>query len=68
MSPKDAVAAVGMVVEGINALGAAVKLAEKYDVQMPITTAVNSIINHGADPADTVRELMRREMKQECIY
>ncbi len=67
MSPKDAVAAVGMVVEGINALGAAVKLAEKYNVQMPITFGVNNIINNGADPAETVCELMCREMKQESI-
>lgn len=63
--PAEAVKHVGMVVEGINALPAAMKLAEKYDVEMPIITAVDAIINHGADPKNAVHDLMGRDSKTE---
>ena len=61
----DAVKRVGMVVEGINAIPAAVSLAAKYDVDMPIVRAVDSIINHGADPKDVVYRLMVRAKTSE---
>jgi len=63
--PSEAVKAVGMVVEGINALPAAMALSEKYEVEMPIVAAVNAIINNGADPKNAVRELMGRDSKTE---
>lgn len=50
-----------MVVEGINAIPAAVDLAKIYEVEMPIITTVNEIINHGANPKNAVRDLMGRE-------
>lgn len=64
-SPSEAITEVGMVVEGINALPAAVKLANYYDVDMPIVSAVNSIINKKANPLKTVDMLMGREKKIE---
>ncbi len=63
--PAEAVKQVGMVVEGIYALPAARALAEKYNVEMPITAAVDAIINHGADPKNAVHELMGRDSKTE---
>ena len=63
--PQEAIKLVGMVVEGINAIPAAIALAEKYEVEMPIILAVDAIINHGADPKNVVRELMRRDCKTE---
>lgn len=63
--PSEAVKAVGMVVEGINALPAAMALSEKYEIEMPIIAAVDAIINHGADPKDAVHELMGRDSKTE---
>lgn len=65
VAPSDAVKQVGMVVEGINALPAAIRLAEKYNVEMPIVGAVNAVVNHGANVMDQVRALMRREFKDE---
>lgn len=50
MSADDAVKEVGMVVEGINVLPAAVSLAKKYNVHLPIIMAVNDIVFNGADP------------------
>ena len=65
LSPAEAVKQVGMVVEGINAIPAAMELSAKYDVEMPITAAVDAVINHGADPKEAVRGLMGRSMKTE---
>ena len=65
MPAEEAVKAVGMVVEGINALPAAMKLSEKYGVELPITAGVNEVIHHGKKPSDAVHELMNREMKTE---
>ncbi len=63
----EAIDEVGMVVEGINALEAAVEYAKKYDVEMPIVFAVNEIVNHGANPKDMVERLMMREYKSETV-
>ncbi|MCR5636435.1 MAG: NAD(P)-dependent glycerol-3-phosphate dehydrogenase [Clostridiales bacterium] len=68
LSPQKAKDAVGMVVEGINALPAAMELATKYNTEMPITAAVNSIIFNNADPAATMLELMRRDKKIEDTF
>lgn len=64
-APEEAIREVGMVVEGINAIPAAMKLAEKYQVELPIIEGVNSIVNHGANPKDVVNELMCRDRKLE---
>ena len=64
-APEEAIKQVGMVVEGINALPAAVALARKYDVEMPIVSAVDAVINHKADPKEMVRRIMGRDSKTE---
>ncbi len=64
-TPKRAIEEVGMVVEGMNALPAAMGLAKKYGVEMPIIFAVNDIINNGAVPCEVVDNLMLREFKNE---
>ena len=65
--PDEAIRQVGMVVEGVNALDAAMKLSEKYDVEMPIVHAVDRVVHHNADPADQVRRLMNRDPKTELF-
>lgn len=65
IAPEEAVKKVGMVVEGVNALPAAVGLAEKYGVDMPIVTAVNDVVNNGKKPIDAVNSLFNRELKNE---
>lgn len=65
MSAVEAMKMVGMVVEGVNALPAAVQLRDRYSVEMPIISAVDAVINHGADPRDAVMSLMTREKKTE---
>ena len=63
--PKKAIQEVGQVVEGVFALPAAVALAEQYGVEMPLITAVNAVVNQGADPRATVNALMGRPGKDE---
>ena len=65
VSVEEATRQVGMVVEGLNALPAAMRLKEKYGVEMPIVEAVDAIVNHGAAPESTVRMLMERGKKPE---
>ena len=65
VKPEQAVKEIGMVVEGINALPAAMQLSSKYGVDMPIAKGVNAIVNEGADPVDILNELMERDKKTE---
>lgn len=64
-SVNRAIEKVGMVVEGINALPAALNLSEIYQVELPIISAVKAIINEGANPKKTVNDLMNRDKKSE---
>ena len=64
-SPKEAIDKVGMVVEGINAIPAALQLAKKYDVELPIINAVSMVINENANPKKMVQNLMIRSKKSE---
>ena len=63
--PEQAVKEVGMVVEGMNALPAALELAERYQVEMPIVQTVNAIVNKGMSAAEAVKSLMERGLKNE---
>jgi len=65
VAPQDAIRQIGMVVEGINALPAAMRLAEMYKVDMPIVTAVNGVVNGTITPAEAVHNLMTRDQKSE---
>ena len=64
-TPEQAVKEVGMVVEGMNALPAALELAAKYQVEMPIVQTVNAVVNQGMSAAEAVRSLMDRDPKNE---
>ena len=66
--PQDAIRQVGMVVEGINAIPAALELQKKYDVDMPLVNAIDAVVNHGADPVKTVYALMTRAPRSELEY
>lgn len=65
MKTEDAIRKIGMVVEGINAIPAAIKLAERYRVEMPLIEAVDKIVNKNANPAEIVKSLMAREKRNE---
>lgn len=62
---EEAMDEVQMVVEGVYSAKAAARLSEKYDVSMPIVTAVNQILFEGKQAGDAVNELMMRESRSE---
>ena len=64
-SMEEAMAEVKMVVEGVYSAKAAMGLAEKYHVQLPIIEQVNKILFEGKPAADAVRDLMLRDKKIE---
>lgn len=64
-SMKEAMDEVKMVVEGVYSAKAAAKLAEQYNVSMPIVEEVNAVLFDGKDPAQAVDDLMQRESKSE---
>ncbi len=61
----EAIRRVGMVVEGVNALPAALALAKKYGVELPIISAVSLILSGRVSPADAVNALMGRAKREE---
>ena len=65
VEPHEAVKQVGMVVEGVNALPAAMEMQKTYGVEMPLATAVNAVVNEGADPREAVKCLMVRPGRAE---
>lgn len=65
MSVKDATGQVGMVVEGLNALPAALRLAEHYNVEMPIVETVDAVVSGQMSVGEAVRQLMTRGQKSE---
>ena len=63
--PEEAVRRIGMVVEGVNALPAVMELSRKFKVEMPIVSAVNSVVFDGVDPRESVAGLMGRSRTSE---
>lgn len=53
------------VAEGIYTTKAALKLAERYNVEMPITHQLSLVLFEGLDPYIAVSELMMRDPKHE---
>ena len=64
-SVQEAMDEVKMVVEGVYSAKAAAKLAERYQVSMPIVEEVNKVLFEGKAPAEAVDDLMMRESRSE---
>ncbi len=62
---EEAVAEVKMVVEGINCATAALHMAQKFEVEMPITEMVNRVLFENKPAQEAVNELMLRDRRVE---
>lgn len=62
---EEAMKEVQMVVEGVYSAKAALKLAKKYHVEMPIIEQVNKVLFENKPGAEAVKELMLRDKKLE---
>ncbi len=54
-----------MVAEGIKTTTAAVELARRHGVEMPIAEQMYQMLHHGLDPREAIRRLMERSLKGE---
>ena len=61
----DSLARLGETAEGATTIPAALRLAERLGVEMPITSALDRVLYHGAHPMEEVRLLMEREPRAE---
>ncbi len=64
-SYQDAMKEVNMVVEGVYSAKAAMGLAQKYNVQLPIIEQVNEVLFHDKKADEAVKDLMLRDKKIE---
>lgn len=62
---REAMDEVKMVVEGVYSAKAAMGLAKKYDVQIPIIEQVNAVLFEGMPVDEAVKNLMLRDKKIE---
>ena len=65
LTMEEAMNEVQMVVEGVYSAKAAIGLARKYGVQLPIIEQVNAILFEGKEADEAVKELMLRDKKIE---
>lgn len=62
---EEAMKEVKMVVEGVYSAKAAMGLAKKYGIEMPIVEQVNQVLFEGKDVKEAMNDLMNREKKNE---
>jgi len=55
----------GMVAEGVLTTNAAIGLAKKMDVEIPITEQMHAILQEGKSPQEAIRDLMSRPSTSE---
>ncbi len=55
----------GKVAEGVGSTAAALGLAGRYAVEMPITEQMDAILHHNKSPKEAIRELMSRPGRDE---
>ncbi len=65
---EEAMDEVQMIVEGVYSAKAAKKLAERYDVSLPIVDEVNNVLFGGKKAKDALMDLMQRDKKSEHTH
>jgi glycerol-3-phosphate dehydrogenase (NAD(P)+) len=61
----EIVGSMNMVAEGVKTTQAAVELARRFGVEMPITEQMYQMLYHGVSPREAIRRLMERSLKGE---
>jgi len=61
----EIVGSMRMVAEGIKTTNAAVELARRFGVEMPITEHMYQMLYHGLSPREAIQRLMERSLKGE---
>ncbi|MCO6465865.1 MAG: NAD(P)-dependent glycerol-3-phosphate dehydrogenase [Bradyrhizobiaceae bacterium] len=61
----DVLASMTSVAEGVTTTTAALELAAAHNVELPIIEQVGKVLFHGANPLESIRELMMRPLTHE---
>ena len=56
-----------VVTEGVDTAASITLMAKKYNIDMPLCTAIDQVVNHGANLDYTINELMQRPFRDEII-
>lgn len=62
---KQAVAEIGQVVESVETADTVMRLAQRFDLDLPIAHGVQRVLREEITPAEGLRELLAREQKPE---
>lgn len=62
---EEAIKEVGQVVEGINSAKAALELARKHNVEMPIVEQINMVLFEAKTAKDALNDLLNRDKRRE---
>lgn len=62
---EEILASTPMVAEGVRTTYAAIEMAQKVGVEMPITEQMHAMLAHGQSPREAIRLLMERSLKRE---
>lgn len=62
---EEILAATRTVAEGVNTTRAALELARRYQVEMPITEQIYQVLYHGRSPLQSIADLMQRPLREE---
>lgn len=64
-SIEQAISQIGQVVEGVKTATEVIRLAQRYDVEMPICEQVHGVLHKGWNPQKGLQILLSRELKRE---
>ncbi len=67
LAPQAAQEQIGMVVEGAYTCVSALQLAQKANIEVPITKGIYAILYEGLNPRDAVKALLQRAIKEEHL-
>jgi glycerol-3-phosphate dehydrogenase (NAD(P)+) len=62
---QDVLSGMRMVAEGVRTAKSVVALAAKFNIEMPISEKMYSVLYEGRTPQDAIHDLMERKLKEE---
>jgi len=68
LSMDEILAGLGAVAEGVKTTEAVMKLSEKYNLSMPLSSEIYKLISGHVTPEEAISNLMTRELKSEESY
>lgn len=67
LSMEEAMKEVNQVVEGVHSAKAALHMAQKYEVEMPIVEQINMVLFEGKTPGEALADLYGRDKRREYM-